>query len=105
MVVGQNIRFLFGDGYHPVVDYFEGCSAGYQGFDPHPYKRRWLCFLGDYLSGFTRVGRYVCLFLVFLCDVWLYKDRQTGLLERIIYLDYFSWAAFWHIQDKKLTYG
>ena len=36
MAVGQNLGYLFGDGYHPIVDYlkdFLGCSLGYRGFD------------------------------------------------------------------------
>ena len=42
MVVGQKLRYLFGDGYHPnKVVYFKGFwkrSLGYRGFDPSSQK-------------------------------------------------------------------
>ena len=41
MAMAQNLRYPFGDGYHPTIVFFEGflgCSPGYRGFDPLPYN-------------------------------------------------------------------
>ena len=39
MVVSQNLRYLFGVGYHPtsLCKRLFGCSPGYRGFHPQPY--------------------------------------------------------------------
>ena len=46
LAVSQNLRYLFGLGYHPTIVFLKGfleCSPGYRGFDPQPF--RWfLCF-------------------------------------------------------------